>query len=101
MSNDFNSDEAESELVKFLPTLKDYERRYGVSLAGNDKKALRCFREYESKERVRRLQSELLLIKQGKVTEKACTQVVGKKRLAKYGSYEEWAKLMLLWLSEK
>lgn len=82
-----------------LPTIIYYEKTYARSLGHNDQKAVGVFKSYESQERVRRLQSELVAIKNGHASEKACEVAVGKKRLAKYQKYEEWAALMLLWLT--
>ena len=82
-----------------LPTIIYYEKTYAKSLGGNDQKAVGVFKSFESQERLRRLQSELIAIKNGHASDKACEVAVGKKRLAKYQKYEDWAALMLLWLT--
>lgn len=84
--------------VSFLPTLEYFQKTYGISMEGSDQKAVGVFKSYESQEKLRRLQNELSWIKDGKVSASACDRVVGKKRRAKYTSYQRWAQLMLLWL---
>lgn len=85
--------------ITHVPTIAYFESNYGRSTA-NDKKAVRFFREFESKERLRRLQQELTWLKNGMVTEKVCDSIVGKKRKGKHSTYERWAELMLRWIVE-
>ena len=85
--------------VTLIPTLEDYQKRYASTIE-EDKKAVVVFKTYESQEKVRRLQTELAWIKEGKVKESTCNRVIGKKRKGKYQSYSRWASLMLLWLSQ-
>lgn len=87
--------------ISLLPTIQEYDRKYGISLEGNDQKAVRAFREFESREKLVRLRNELIWVKSEIVTEKACNWVIGKKRKAKHGSYKHWAELMLLWMLSK
>jgi len=86
--------------VGFLPTLEYFQKTYGKTMEGSDSKAVKVFRDYESQEKLRRLQSELTWVKDGKASRVACERVIGKKRKAKYNSYERWAELMLIWLSQ-
>lgn len=86
--------------VRFIPTIAYYERTYGKSVEGNDPKGCRVFREYESAEKKRRLEQELIWVKSGMVAEEICDQHIGKKRKAKWQSYENWGAKMLLWLSQ-
>lgn len=65
-----------------------------------DKKALENFVICETSEVQRPLQAQLYTISQGQYEEEVLAKVVGKKRLAKYGTYDNWAKLMLMWLLE-
>ncbi len=83
-----------------LPIIQYYNKMYAVSLGGNDQKAVHVFKNYEPQEKLRRLQSELVAVKNGKASEKACDITIGKKRAVKFQSYDNWAKLMLLWLSQ-
>ncbi len=93
-------DEEELQELKFLPAIQDFQRRYAAS-TGNDQKAVRLYREYEPKDRSNRVRNELMAIKKGRVPEKICDNIVGKKRSGKYGSYKHWAELMLLWFVSK
>lgn len=96
-----DNESAESRTVSAIPSVKYYDMMYGRSFEGNDRKAVHTFKLYESQERLRRLQNELQQVKQGKVTEKVCDLIIGKKRLSKFESYEHWAQLMLHWIAEK
>ena len=97
-----NSDEGnKSADVMLVPTLEFYERSYAKSCDGNDQKALLTFKNYESKEKLRRLQAELQWVKESRVSEVVCDRVIGKKRKSRHQSYEHWAKLMLLWIVSK
>ena len=96
-----NEPKAPETQIASIPTVLEWQKSYGRSCEGNDQKAVRIFRDYESKEKVRRLQNELQLIKDDKVRENVLEEVVGKKRMQKYQSYSGWAKLMLLWIVAK
>ncbi len=82
----------------FLPALEYFQKTYGKTMEGSDQKAVKVFKDYESHERVRRLQNDLMCVKEGKASKAVCDRVIGKKRKAKYTSYEKWAALMLLLL---
>jgi len=94
-----NSEEEQSRGVGVLPTLEYFQKMYAKSMDGADQKAVKVFKDYESHEKTRRLQSELMWIKDGKVSDAACNRIIGKKRKSKYTSYQRWAELMLLWLA--
>lgn len=99
MNDDFLQDPTEQlRNLNHLPTIQYFQKTYGASLGGEDQKAVRLFKDYESQEKLRRLQFELTAIKDGKATFKACDRIIGKKRKERYSSYENWAKLMLLWI---
>ena len=92
----------EEQLAKdrtYLPEVQYYMRTYAQSLGNNDKKAATVFKQYESMERVRRLQNELQNIKDGRASDNICNQLMGKKRKSKHKTYEHWAELMLLWIN--
>jgi hypothetical protein len=95
------SSEDSENLVKFIASIDYFEKLYGRAADGNDQKAVTNFKTFESKEKLRRLQMELQWVKNGKVAETVCNQVIGKKRKAKYQSYNHWAELMLLWIAAK
>lgn len=82
-----------------LPTLEYFQRTYSKSMEGADQKAVGVFKDYETAEKTRRLQNELMWIKDGKVSESTCNRIIGKKRKSKYQSYNRWAELMLIWLA--
>lgn len=86
--------------ITATPTLRYYQKRYALSLSENDQKAIRLFKEYESLEMIRRLQAELQAVATGQVYEQTLFANIGKKRKGRYGTYEEWAKLMLIWLAQ-
>lgn len=87
--------------VSHLPTLEYYQRTYANNMDNNDQKAVAAFREYESHEKLRRLQTELQWLKNEQVVEKTCDRLIKKKRKGKYGSYARWATLMLMWCASK
>lgn len=85
----------ESFQVKALPTLEKYQRLYGKTCDGNDRKAMKLFKEYESRESLQRLTRELHAISTMKVADELCERVVGKTKKAKFESYAKWARMML------
>ena len=97
MSDDRNDND---ELGVSIPAFVYYQRTYATSLENNDQKALGVFKQYEADEKVRSLQTDLMRIKDGMIKENTLDSSVGKKRKGKYGTYERWASLMLLWLSQ-
>lgn len=101
MTKDIDKRESESNpTIKFIPSLEYYFRMYASGMEGNDEKACRVFKEFEPKEKVRRLQNELSWIKNSQVSLEVLERIVGKKRFLKYETYESWAAIMLLWLSK-
>lgn len=95
------SPDNETETIKFIPTIEYFQRMYGASFEGNDRKAVLCYRNYEPREKLRRLQGELMAVKNGKVAPHICEMVIGKKRLQTNKTYEHWAALMLQWIVSK
>ena len=100
MSNESDENQNKAEITG-LPTFEFYDRTYARSMDGNDQKALSVFKNYEAKEKIRRLHSEIMWIKNEIVPETILDRIVGKKRAAKHQSYKHWAELMLIWLSAK
>ncbi len=73
-------------------------REYGSS--GNpDNRGVADFVTCETYEAVRTLQAELIAISNGRCSEDMLNKIVGPGRKAKFGSYTEWAKSMLIWLA--
>ena len=85
--------------IKNIPTLREYERKYGKSCEGNDPKAVRTFKEFESKEKFNRLRAELIWVKNEFVDEKVLDEIIGRKRKARHLSYSKWGAWMLLLMS--
>ena len=64
-----------------------------------DRRAVHDFLECETEDVVKLFRSQLHVISQGSYDEEVMNKVVGKKRHIKHGSYQEWARLMLLWIA--
>ncbi|MCB0332548.1 MAG: hypothetical protein KDD55_03550 [Bdellovibrionales bacterium] len=73
-------------------------QQYG-NTGAPDKQAVETFVEVETDEKVRALRGQLYAISQGKLNEPQMDKVIGKARKLRHGSYEDWAKVMLLWMS--
>jgi hypothetical protein len=65
-----------------------------------DNRAVENFMECETREQVSLLRFELELMAQGNFKQENLDKLVGVKRRVKHQSYDGWAKLMLLWISE-
>ncbi len=88
------------EIIRLIPTVKELLQYYGSGSAIDDQKAVGNFKRFESDEKSRRLQNELVWIKDNYVKEELCESIIGVKRKARAGTYQEWARRMLLWLVE-
>lgn len=64
-----------------------------------DERAVQTFMDCETFEEVNSLRNELIAIADGKFKDEIMTIVLGNNRKVKYGSYDSWAKLMLLWMA--
>ena len=64
-----------------------------------DQRAVQDFMECETSEAVRGLQGELQSLLNGNYNPESIDRLLGPNRKVKHGSYEAWAKLMLLWIS--
>ena len=80
---------------KAIPCIKYYQKTYANSMANNDKKAVAIFKEYESVDKIKRLKTELTAVSQGKVSPKLLEALAGPARRGKYGTFEQWAKVVL------
>lgn len=69
--------------------------------AGNttDRRAVDDFVECETREVVNPFRTQLYQIAKGNFSEDSLVKIVGKGRKSTYGSFEQWAKMMLLWLA--
>lgn len=95
-----NSKSDEQPKAISLPNLEYFEKTYGANFKTDEKRALQTFKDFESKERLMRLQRDLIAVKDNKVSEKVCDQIIGKEKIARYQSYSNWAKIMLLRMNE-
>ena len=87
-------------LVTSIPTIKYYRDMYAPASDANDQKGVAAFKMFESMEKVRRLQRELEYVKGGKVSNTVLDKTLGKQRMSRYQDYENWARLMLLWITQ-
>jgi hypothetical protein len=74
-------------------------KNYGSGGTG-DQRAVQDFMECETTEAVKSLKNELIGLIQGEPDDDMLDHTIGINRKVKYNSYEEWAKLMLLWIAE-
>lgn len=91
-----------SELSDFKPFFKElrfWSHHYAHPELSDDR-AISEFMESEPRERVTSLRGEVMAIKNGNYDEKVLEEVIGKNRLARHGSWEHWATLMLLWMNK-
>lgn len=82
----------------YYDTVIYWVKHYGSS-DSRDKRAVEDFNESETDDKVRVLKQQLYSIAQENYDTEMMDKLVGAKRRARHGSYHEWAKLMLLWLS--
>lgn len=80
-------------------TVKYWLENYAPSIS-DDRRAMQEFMECETDELIRSLRTELYSMSQGNYDNDILTKLIGRGRLAKYSTYDEWAKLALLWISE-
>lgn len=66
----------------------------------DDKRAVENYCVCESDEMVRSFRGVLMGIANGDFNSETLNSLLGRDRVVKYGSYDEWAKLMLRWMAE-
>lgn len=64
-----------------------------------DQRAVTDFMDCETDEPVRGLRFELQLISEGNYLEETLVAHLGPQRREKHGSFEDWARMMLLWMA--
>ena len=64
-----------------------------------DQRAIEDFVECENTEVLAIFRAELTAIASSKYDPEILPQIIGRGRASKHNSYEEWAKIMLLWLA--
>lgn len=76
---------------------------YWVQHYGNagmlDQQAVQTFMDCETTEMVVGLRNELVAVSSGAYSDQIFDRIVGVKRRVMHGSYEQWAKMMLLWMA--
>jgi len=85
--------------IKDLDKVRYWVQNYGLG-DFDDKKNCENFVICETHEIISPLMTQLHLITQGDLDEDLLDRIIGKKRPGKYGSYENWAKLMLGWIND-
>jgi len=75
-----------------------WAQNYG-SAGSSDQRAVETFMECETREQVSPLRAQLYTISQGNCNKDTLDKIVGRNREVKHGSYEQWAKMMLLWMA--
>ena len=99
MSDDRKHTDSDEQTVSGIPTIKYYQVSYANSMANNDQKAVRTFKDFESREKLGRLRQELVWVRDGMVRSAPLNEIIGAKRRSRYGGYERWASLMLQWIA--
>ena len=87
--------------LKALPTLQFYQKTYASSCGNNDIKAVRLFREYESRDKIQRLKLELYAVSKNRAAEAVCARIIGPVRRNKHKGYDNWAFMVLNTLNSK
>ena len=80
------------------PHLKYWQQTYAPP-GCEDMRAVEAFMECETRESQATLRNELRAISNGLFKQENLDQILGKNRPMKHGSFEAWAKLMLLWMA--
>lgn len=77
----------------------NWVQEYGRSGAP-DQRAVQDYVTCENDELIRRFRAQLYSISQGNYEIEQFDKLVGIDRRTRHGSYEAWARIMLLWLNE-
>ena len=81
-----------------FPRIKAWCDIYGKSEA-DDKRAVEDFMTCEANEAIVSLRAELVAASRGTFDDRTFDAIVGQKRRIRHGSYDAWAKMMLLWMA--
>lgn len=87
-----------SEIQMVYTRIKSWVDEYG-NAGQEDKRAIEEFIMIEAAEAVNLLRGELMQMAKGNYSQDNLDKIVGIKRRVKHGSYDEWAKLMLIWMA--
>lgn len=82
-----------------LKNIKVFITHYAVS-GVEDSRAVKDFKICESDEAVASLRSELQAVANSIAPAQTLDNIVGKNRALQHGTYEKWAKAMLMWLAQ-
>lgn len=94
------TDQANKKKVTSLPSIEFLIKTYANHSEGNDQKAVENFQRFETTEKMSRLKNELLWIRDGIVTDSTCDRVLGATRKVKFESYDNWARMIMIWISQ-
>ena len=78
--------------------IKYWLENYAMS-SSDDRRALENFIECETREIVSAFKNELIQIVGGNFSPETLQVIIGGGRGQKYGSFDEWAKMMLQWMA--
>lgn len=81
-----------------FPKIAYWVQHYGGAEI-SDQRSVQDFMECEPREAVASLKNDLVLLSQGVPDESALDPIIGLKRKLRHNSYQEWAKMMLLWMA--
>lgn len=76
-----------------------FVREYGQS-GVPDQRAVQDFCDCETYEEIQRLRGELTAVASGNYEEENLDLIVGIRRKTSFGSYDEWARLLLGWIAQ-
>jgi hypothetical protein len=82
------------------PRVSAWVQNYGKAEMP-DSQAIKVFMECESKEAIKALQVELQSIAEGRFSDAGLDATVGASRRVKFGSFDNWARMMLIWLASE
>lgn len=80
------------------PKVKYWVDGYG-SAGAEDKKAVELFVTCEATEAVASLRAELISMSRGNFDQTTLDLLIGQNRRLKHGTFDAWARMMLLWLA--
>lgn len=89
------------EQIRHIPAIHTFCKKYAVGSSSDDQRYANDYVQYETIESLNRLRNELISVKDGKVSEPVCMEIIGNSRKAKYEGFDKWARNMLLWLAKK
>ncbi len=89
---------AQETALPLFKTLPFWAKNYAAP-GVDDQRGIQDLIECETLEVVRAFENELRAVTNGLYHEPALIQMLGRNRKDRHGGYEEWARLMLMWLA--